>query len=150
MARRKPPRSPGEGERPNGRYEVGYGRPPKDHQFKPGQSGNPKGRPKGSKSFSTYLQEALAELVALNGNTHRRMPKKQIFAKQLVNKALGIEPRAATLLLHQIDQLEGPADQQPVSRMLTPTDEVAFKGLLQRIRLFDASQPEGSDEEDAQ
>lgn len=27
-------------------YEVGYGKPPKEHQFKPGQSGNPKGRPK--------------------------------------------------------------------------------------------------------
>lgn len=31
-------------------YEVGYARPPVDSQFKPNQSGNPNGRPKGSKN----------------------------------------------------------------------------------------------------
>ena len=31
---------------PSGDYEVGYRKPPKATQFQPGQSGNPKGRPK--------------------------------------------------------------------------------------------------------
>jgi hypothetical protein len=30
-------------------YGVGYGKPPKASQFSPGQSGNPKGRPKGAR-----------------------------------------------------------------------------------------------------
>ena len=38
---------------------VGYGRPPKEHQFKPGQSGNPKGRPK--RQSATTLHGAIAE-----------------------------------------------------------------------------------------
>lgn len=31
-------------------YEIGYGKPPKEYQFKKGQSGNKKGRPKNSKN----------------------------------------------------------------------------------------------------
>ena len=41
--KRKPPRGPGDGP-----YEVGYGKPPKHTQFKPGQSGNSKAGPAGS------------------------------------------------------------------------------------------------------
>jgi hypothetical protein len=40
-------------------YEIGYGKPPKQHQFEPGQSGNPKGRPKGAKNTATLAREIL-------------------------------------------------------------------------------------------
>ena len=36
---------------------VGYGRPPKEHRFQSGQSGNQKGRPKGSKNTDTLVRE---------------------------------------------------------------------------------------------
>lgn len=38
--------------------DVGYGNPPKEHQFKPGKSGNPKGKPKGAKSLKTMVRAA--------------------------------------------------------------------------------------------
>ena len=41
--------------RENG-YEVGYGRPPKDSQFRPGQSGNPAGRRKGVRNLMTDVK----------------------------------------------------------------------------------------------
>jgi hypothetical protein len=52
-------------------YEVGYGRPPREHQFKKGKSGNPKGRPKGTKGFATLVRENLAKTVQvkLDGKT---------------------------------------------------------------------------------
>ena len=46
MSKRQPPGRPGHGVERSGDYEVGYGKPPVNTQFKPGQSGNPKGRPR--------------------------------------------------------------------------------------------------------
>ncbi|KRE16843.1 hypothetical protein ASE63_14025 [Bosea sp. Root381] len=40
-------------------YEVGRGKPPKASRFKPGQSGNPGGRKKGSRNFKTMFLEVL-------------------------------------------------------------------------------------------
>jgi len=49
-------------------YEVGYGRPPKHTRFQKGQSGNPKGRPKGSRNFATELEEVLEAPVPVTEN----------------------------------------------------------------------------------
>ena len=46
-------------------YLVGYGRPPQQHQYKPGQSGNPTGRPKGARSAMADWRDELAELVSV-------------------------------------------------------------------------------------
>ena len=74
---------------------VGYGRPPQHTRFQPGRSGNPKGRPKGSKNFSTLFSEELAQPVILKENgKRRRMPKRQALAKQVINKALSNDLRA--------------------------------------------------------
>jgi Family of unknown function (DUF5681) len=54
----------------NGR--VGYGRPPMTTRFRPGQSGNPRGRPKGARNLSTIVAAALSERVAINENGRRR------------------------------------------------------------------------------
>lgn len=43
-------------------YEVGYKKPPKEYQFKPGQSGNSKGRPKINKNPYALIDEAIEEV----------------------------------------------------------------------------------------
>ncbi len=86
---------------------VGYGKPPRHAQFAKGQSGNPKGRPKGSQSLSTHLKNALEETVIVNENGRRtKMSKLNAATKQLVNKAAAGDPRATKLLIELIRQDE--------------------------------------------
>lgn len=70
-----------------GTYEVGYGRPPVTSQFKPGRSGNPKGRPKGGKNLSTLAREKLQTKIAVReGGRERRMSKAEVGMMKLVNR----------------------------------------------------------------
>ena len=50
-------------------YEVGYRKPPVHTRFKPGQSGNPRGRPRQAKGLKTLAREILTEKVAVRTAT---------------------------------------------------------------------------------
>jgi hypothetical protein len=76
---------------------VGYRRPPIEHQFKPGQSGNPSGRPKGARNFTSDLREELAELVSIkDGGGSFQVTRQRAIVKAVVNAALEGDQRAAT------------------------------------------------------
>ncbi len=47
-------------------FETGFGRPPKKFQFKKGESGNPNGRPPGSKNIKKELEDELLELEPIS------------------------------------------------------------------------------------
>jgi hypothetical protein len=92
----------------DGDDEVGFGKPRKHTQFRKGRSGNPKGRPCGSRNASTLLDEALKERVIVSENGRRRaVTKLEAILKQLVNRAAQGDHRATHLLLaHQIPRIE--------------------------------------------
>ncbi len=70
-------------------YDVGYGRPPEHTRFQKGQSGNPKGRPKGRKNMATIMKEVLASRVVIKQNGQkRRVAFSEAFVHRLVGKAL--------------------------------------------------------------
>jgi Family of unknown function (DUF5681) len=56
-------------------YRVGPGRPPKEYQFKPGQSGNPKGAPRKPKSIVPDLMASFEH--ALNGKVTLRQGENE-------------------------------------------------------------------------
>jgi hypothetical protein len=81
-------------------YHVGKGRPPLATRWKPGQSGNPRGRPHGSKNLGTMLMEELNEKVKIqrNGGT-KSVTKRQVIVKRLVNNAVNGDWKATNLVL---------------------------------------------------
>ena len=80
---------------PTRSYEVGFGKPPKETRFKPGQSGNRKGRPNGSFNLSTILDKELEQKVEVNDRGKRqKLFKTQVGVRQLLNKAAAGDVKA--------------------------------------------------------
>ncbi len=76
-------------------YEVGYKKPPKHTRFTKGQSGNGKGRPKGSRNFSADVKDTLKARVGLTGAGKRKTVSTQLATLlQLRKKALSGDARA--------------------------------------------------------
>lgn len=116
--------------------DVGYGKPPRATRFKQGQSGNPKGRPKGSRNFATVLQEELNTRITVTENgKRRRITKRQAVAKQLVNKGAAGDPKAILPLLTEMRLLEGgSAGTSGEIALSTPEDALVMESIVRRIR----------------
>jgi Family of unknown function (DUF5681) len=111
----------------------GYGRPPKATRFRPGQSGNPRGRPKGARGLSTIIAAALGERVAINEDgRRRRITKFEAAIKQLVNRAASGEIRATQLLIQLVQSDEARPERQ-ASGPSSEADAVVLAELTRRM-----------------
>lgn len=71
------------------RYRVGYRKPPVHTRFRPGRSGNPKGRPRKSRNFKTELEEELCERVLVKeGGRAKKVSKQRAMLKAISAKAM--------------------------------------------------------------
>lgn len=86
-------------------YEVGYGKPPKASQFKKGQSGNPAGRKKGSRSHSEILAKAMNKKVTVMVNgRNRTMSMIEVAFTQQMKKAAEGDRHAVKLMMGLLNE----------------------------------------------
>ena len=131
-------------------YRVGPGRPPKEYQFRPGQSGNPKGARRKSRSIALDLkalfERALSAKVTLRqGEQEKIITKAAAGIEQLVNQFAKGDRHARRDLLALAERLgvdlvagQGDALEQSVAAALSANDEAL---LADYVRRHDPSSP---------
>ena len=115
-------------------YAVGYCTPPRHTRFRKGQSGNPKGRPKGSLNTSTVLQKVARQRVKVTSNgVSRLVSKLEAAATQLSNQAASGNPRAIREFLTLLRLCEEPAQAAPTQTGSQEIDRKVTANILKRI-----------------
>ena len=132
-------------------YAVGYGKPPTHTRFKPGQSGNSKGRRKGLRNVRTVVEEALNQRIRIKeGDRIRSVTKLDGVIVTMISAALKGDAKAQTALIAVMRSLgmtgEPPAtnDQKP----FTADDEGLIADFLRRRGSEGQSPTESEGKED--
>jgi len=87
-------------------YDVGYGKPPQDHQFRKGTSGNPKGRPKKPVDFPAMLARVCGEpvKVKLDDGKYHRIDMSELVIRRIMNQAAKGDQKAMKIWLDLLQQ----------------------------------------------
>jgi hypothetical protein len=113
----------------NSTEAVGYGKPPKETQFRPGKSGNPNGRPKGARNIDTLMAEELAAPVKIREQgVDQTVSKAHAIVKKVLASAMNGDMRASSAVLAWY--------AQKAARNQDADEEVAAED----IAIFDALQ----------
>ncbi|WP_281020125.1 DUF5681 domain-containing protein [Minwuia sp. IMCC3060] len=115
--------------------KVGYGRPPKGSRFRPGQSGNPKGRPKGQRNFQTDVLEILNAAVRVKERGEARtLTSQQAALYRLREKALNGDARSLNRLLDLAARFNGEALVHDSDAGLAEDDQAILEQYLSSSR----------------
>ena len=96
-------------------YETGYCKPPRHTRFKPGESGNPRGRRKKKPPvFATALGDAFAETVEVTiGGKPKVITRKELIVEQLIAKSLKGNKKAIKRLIKLRNYVDQSGDVEP-------------------------------------
>ena len=132
-----------EGQGASTAYEVGNKKPPKHTQFKPGHSGNPKGRPKGSQNLATLVEKELRKPVTVTSKGKPvKMPKKRVIAIQLVDSAAKGDLKAAQYVALLEAQSSASVTQSPSGSDPRPPSRENLKFLAGRLAAWSKEEGE--------
>lgn len=114
-------------------YSVGYKKPPRPSRFNKGKSGNPGGRPVGSRNLRTLFEDALDETVIVSENGRRRViSKREAISKQLVNKAASGDARSIKLLVDLLQRANTNGEAYSDEITLDDDDQKVLEDLIRR------------------
>lgn len=109
----------------------GYCDPPVHSQFKKGESGNPKGRPEGSKNLKADLTEELAEMIVVTeGGRRRSISKQRAMIKSLFAKGAKGDVRAIHTIISMVERLLQPDISENEERPLGKDDQEILDRFL--------------------
>jgi hypothetical protein len=115
--------------------DIGYRRPPAKHQFQPGQSGNPKGRPKGRKNEATILASLLQRKIILRENGQpRRITILEAILLRFTEDSLKGNTKSAQFILNRYHTVCGGEERAADEDELTKNDKDIIRAFAQRIK----------------
>jgi hypothetical protein len=121
-------------------YEVGYGKPPVHTRFQKGQSGNPKGRPRGRKNLSSLLNEALnGWVIVVENGRRKKITKREAIITQLVNKSAAADLKATQIVIALLQEVEAQTDGSAEQITLTEADHEIIARMQERLRAENGS-----------
>jgi uncharacterized protein DUF5681 len=130
--------------KPRVRYAVGYGRPPAASRFQPGQSGNPKGRPKGVRNASSLARDALERKIEVKVNGRRKnMTVRSAAYLRLAEKAVAGDAKALDYLLSLESAEHPPGPDQAESDRSAAKDLAILQDFFDRRRVSSPQEHDG-------
>lgn len=116
---------------------VGYGRPPLHSRFKPGRSGNPRGRPKAKKATEQIAIEVLGQKIWVTANgRRRRLTHEHAIMLRLREQALKGDLKAIRMLFDLKRGMAVALDAEASGEQLSQEDLaiLADVGLIRSIK----------------
>ena len=134
--------------------QRGYKNPPKEHQFRKGKSGNPKGRPRKKKQSSSdpgldliaSVHRELGKTISVQENgQHKEITKLEAFSAQLVAQSVNGKPSQQKMLLGLLMLDTHEETEQQTLEQLQSYDEDLLNDLYEQLGSMDDYPPDGDD-----
>ena len=114
--------------------QVGYKRPPRHSQFKPGQSGNPRGRPEGARNIATEVKAVLGRRLTVIENGQRKLVSAMAaILRRYLEAALKGDVKAGAFLLSLHERLQ-PMEGEAAPEFLSEKDHEIVANLFRELQ----------------
>jgi len=134
--------------------QRGYKNPPKEHQFRKGKSGNPKGRPRKKKQSSSdpgldliaSVHRELGKTISVQENgQHKEITKLEAFSAQLVAQSVNGKPSQQKMLLGLLMLDTHEETEKQTLEQLQSHDEDLLSELYYQLGSMDDDAPDDGD-----